>query len=204
MKITENQPGSQVLQWVKGAVAPNAVVRSVSPLNGATSSSLFNIEIEQNKTISNFVLRQFDNKDWLKEEPDLALHEAESLKRASEIKLATPELIAFDEKGTDSGKPSLLMTKLPGAVELKPEKFSEWLFKLAETLHVIHKVEVDPFSWHYFSYNDPEKLETPKWSTVINSWKKAIQIAKGPRLDVQQCFHRDFHPANVFYGKMDR
>ena len=40
---------------------------------------------------SKVVLRQFDNADWLKQEPDLALHEAESLRWAAKTGVPTPE-----------------------------------------------------------------------------------------------------------------
>ena len=48
-------------------------------LPGSTSSILYEVKTD-NSTI---VLRQFDNEEWLLEEPDLVRHEAASLQQAS-------------------------------------------------------------------------------------------------------------------------
>ncbi len=116
-------PSPAVLRWVADAVGSGAMVQSVTPLAGATSSVLHSIEVSYRGRSVNTVLRQFIDAEWLKAEPDLALHEAASLNKALNTKVATPELIAYDEKGDHCGVPTTLMTRLPGTVELKPYEF---------------------------------------------------------------------------------
>jgi aminoglycoside phosphotransferase (APT) family kinase protein len=80
------------------------------------------------------VLRRFVSEEWLREEPDLALHEAASLRKAAEVDVPTPDLIACDEKGDHCGVPAVLMTELPGSPQLTPANADSWLHHLAEAL----------------------------------------------------------------------
>ncbi|GGB42625.1 hypothetical protein GCM10011409_20250 [Lentibacillus populi] len=191
-----------ILNWVVKAVDHHAEVVHVHQLKGSTSSTLFRIFLQTNQCMKLVVLRLFDNKEWLLEEPDLALHEAASLSFAAKADIATPEIIAFDEKGEDCGVPAVLMTMLEGSVELKPDDQNNWLKGLAAALGKIHAVCADDFNWKYFTYNDIPSLETPSWTSVPEAWEQAIEIVKGLRPSVKTCFiHRDYHPTNVLYHK---
>lgn len=147
-----------------------------------------------------WLLRKFDHKEWLQEEPDLAYHEAESLICASKSNIQTPDLIAYDESGSICGVPIVLMTMLGGDVQLKPKNMNQWINGLAETLSEIHKVDVKYFQWGYFTYNNVHAVEVPTWSSIPEEWEKVIEVAKQPVPLFQECFiHRDFHPTNVLF-----
>src|SRR5690554_8063356 len=98
-KGSQHDLEGSIIQWVLNAVDSHAVVESVQKLKGSTSSTLHQIVLRSNQEIQNLVVRQFDNKEWLKEEPDLACHEAESLRLAEEANIQTPKIISFDETG---------------------------------------------------------------------------------------------------------
>jgi aminoglycoside phosphotransferase (APT) family kinase protein len=175
-------------------------VQAVLPLAGATSSVLHSIEVSHQGRTVKTVLRQFIDTEWLKAEPDLALHEAASLKKAMAARVATPELIAFDEKGDECGVPATLMTQLPGTVLLKPTNFDEWLNQLTEALLSIHAIEVGDFPWSYYPYNDISRLEPPRRSSFPRLWEKAIEVVAGKRPAARERFiHRDYHPNNVLW-----
>ncbi|WP_106495192.1 aminoglycoside phosphotransferase family protein [Lentibacillus sp. Marseille-P4043] len=71
---------------------------------------------------------------------------------------------------------------------------------LAAALGKIHAVDADGFHWTYFTYNDIPSLEIPLWTNFPQAWKKVIEIVKGSRPKVKDCFiHRDYHPTNVLY-----
>ena len=53
-------------------------VKSMRRLYGGVSSLIYEVETEN----GNFVLRQFDNEEWLVGEPDLVSHESASLQIA--------------------------------------------------------------------------------------------------------------------------
>ena len=85
--------GEHMIQWVKNAVDSHAVIESIEQLKGSTSSTLHQISLRSNQGMQNVVVRQFDNEEWLEEEPDLARHEAESLRLAAKLDVKTPEII---------------------------------------------------------------------------------------------------------------
>ncbi|MCQ6557553.1 phosphotransferase family protein [Paenibacillus mendelii] len=200
MNAAENTLTSRVKDWVVDSVGSDASITSVQRLHGGTASSMHNVTLRNAQGIQNVVLRQIDNAEWLSEEPDAALHEAESLKIALSADIPTPEIIAWDETGSICGIPAVLMTKLAGTVDLQPVSRSHWLSGLAQTLTRIHAVEADGFKWNYFTYKELSALEIPSWSRHPELWPIAFDIVKGPRPHVKPCFiHRDYHPANVLW-----
>ncbi|MBP1082553.1 phosphotransferase family protein [Bacillus capparidis] len=192
----------RVLKWVIQSVGPDASIQSIQELHGGMSSLVHRISVGADHSEKEFVLRLFTNADWLRAEPDLALHEAESLRVASRTGVQTPHIIAFDETGIECGVPAVLMTKLEGTVELRPESMTRWVNELADALVKIHSIEADDFPWTYFTYHDIASLEIPGWSSVPDLWKSAIEILKGPRPESKECFiHRDYHPTNVLWSE---
>jgi aminoglycoside phosphotransferase (APT) family kinase protein len=200
IQVSENALPDRVLKWVVGSVDPQANVQSIRRLHGGTSSIVHSVSLRVNQVVRDFVLRQFDKTEWLQKEPDLARHEAESLRWASRTGLPIPEIIAFDETGSDCGVPAVLMTQLEGSVVMRPHNMKVWLNGLAESLVRIHAVNADNYPWAYFTYIDITSLETPGWSSFPELWNIAIGVVKGARPKAKQCFiHRDYHPANVLW-----
>lgn len=190
----------KTLKWVIHSVDSGVKVRSIKRLKGSTSSVLHHITLQVGQTVKEVVVRQIDNRQWLEEEPDLAVHEAGSLGLASKVDVPAPEIIAYDAHGNECGVPTVLMTMLEGAVELIPNNRIEWVDGLAEALVKVHAVNATDFPWTYFTYNDIPQLEIPTWSSVPEAWEKVIGIVRGPRPKVDECFiHRDYHPANVLW-----
>lgn len=195
-----SEPPPDVLRWVTSGVGPGTTIQAVRLLAGVTSSTLHAIEVSRNGRCMKLVLRQFTNEEWLEEEPDLALHEAMSLQKASEADVPTPELIAYDKDGEYCGVPSILMTQLSGHVNLKPANLNDWLYQLAEAIVPVHAVEVGSFPWRYAPYNDVSCLEPPTWSRHSQLWERTIEIVNGPWPEARECFiHRDYHPTNVLW-----
>ncbi len=191
----------RVKNWVLSSYKGDGKIIAVDPLQGGVSSRVYRISLLIGDRIEDVVLRQVDDEEWLDEEPDLAYHEAESLRKAAEVQLLTPKLIAYDKNGDDCSHPTILMTKLEGSVILIPDDMDHWINGLAQSLIQIHKVEADDFPWSYFTYKDLDTLETPAWSRYPDLWNTAFKIVKGPRPKGKDCFiHRDFHPANVLWS----
>jgi len=131
---------------------PGTVVLSARPLAGARSSAMHCIEIEQDGRPVELVLRRFVNDKWLREEPDLARHEAARLMKAGEAGVPTPKLVAFDETGDGCGAPAVLMTRLRESVELEPGDVDRWLNGLAEAPIPVHEVPAQGHPWRYSPY----------------------------------------------------
>ncbi len=189
------------LSWVCGEVGTGTVINAVGRLAGATSSTLYFIETERQQRVINLVLRCFTNADWLAEEPDLVRHEAASLVKVTQAGIPAPQLVASDYEGAhNNGVPTILMTALPGQVNLLPGDLDTWLFQLAEALLPIHALDASVFPWRYKPYNDVMRLEIPTWSCYPDLWARAITIVQGEVPETPQRFiHRDYHPNNVLW-----
>lgn len=182
--------------WIKKVLGNSSSIKCMTPLKGGISSEIFCIETMDNKRL---VLRQFTNDEWLTKCPDLALHEARSLECAKRIDVPTPELIAFDENGIDTGYPTVLMTFLCGKVDIEPTKWNEWINGLAKTLNSIHTADIQ-MPWKYYTYNKVDDLIVPEWSKNPNLWGKAIEILNREEPKTKYGFiHRDYHPTNVLW-----
>ncbi|WP_174615563.1 phosphotransferase family protein [Virgibacillus ihumii] len=198
--MTNTKLSKQVLDWVVDNTNPKATVESFQQLKGSTSSTLHRISLQSGQKLNHYVVRQFDNEEWLGEEPDLAHHEAECLRMAKKTGVVSPEFIAYDKNGDICGNPTILMTYLDGEVELNPKWMDQWLYGLAEALEAFHGMDADDFPYRHSSYNDIFSFEVPAWTNVSTTWKKAINLLKGPCPETRECFiHRDYHPANVLW-----
>lgn len=200
-RVSSDAISDRILKWVVSSVDPQAKVESVRRLPGSTSSTLHRVSIRNHQGVRDFVLRQLDNVKWLRDEPDLARHEAESLRWAARSAVPTPHIVAFDETGIECGIPAVLMTKLEGSVVLKPDNIDCWLDGLAESLARIHAVEADDYPRKYYTYSDVESLKTQTWLTHPQLWDEAIEVVRAVRPMGRECFiHRDYHPANVLWS----
>lgn len=162
---------------------------------------MYHISFTDQDVQKEYVIRLFSNRKWLEEEPDLARHEAESLRYVAQIDLPTPEIIAHDDQLSEQATPFVMMTFLNGEVQLKPEKMEHWIDQLAKTLVKIHQLDGEGFEWNYAPYQNINTFDVPTWTSVPHLWKKAIQIAKGPQQEEKTRFiHRDYHPAKVLWN----
>jgi aminoglycoside phosphotransferase (APT) family kinase protein len=169
-------------------------------LDGATSSAVYALTLTKNQQPFELVLRLFTNKEWLADEPDLARHEADCLLLAQQLDVSVPELVAVDEDGRFTHHPAILMTKLPGQVQLNPINLPDWLQKLAATLIKIHTLPAPNFPWPYFSWLNLDNFQVPAWAQSPQLWQEALEIVSQPPPDEPTIFiHRDYHPTNVLW-----
>jgi aminoglycoside phosphotransferase (APT) family kinase protein len=191
----------RVLKWVAEAIHPEAKILEVRKLQGGVSSIVHSLLVDVNEEEMTVVLRLFDNEKWVQEQPDLPLREAESLRRASKaIGVKIPQIIAFDEKGSECGTPVVLMTRLEGKVILEPLDAAQWVNGMAQALARVHTVGTNDFPWTFSSYTDASMLDTSSWSKVPDKWKIAANIVMGSRPSAEKRFiHRDYHPANLLW-----
>lgn len=190
----------EILNWITAALGADAAVRSVHQMAGSTSSTLYAVELAQHGRTLDLVLRLFSIAWVIEEEPDLPAQEAAVLQKATAVDLPTPELVAVDETGAACGVPAVLMTRVPGTVDLRPADVDDWLRQMAEALPLIHAVEPGDLAWSYVAWADIDALQVPGWSRVPDLWARAIEIVQGPAPDYRPRFiHRDYHPNNILW-----
>lgn len=172
----------------------------ITPMAGATSSSVYLVDYDRGGAARSCVLRVLDNAAWLAEEPDLAAHEAAALIEAERAGLPAPRLIASAAEDVGFGGPVVLMTLIPGAVDLRPADFQGWLGELARGLAAIHRHKPAGFPWRFRSWVNRAALAPPPWSAAPHAWERAIQRVLDAPPDAGATFiHRDYHPANVLW-----
>lgn len=167
-------------------------------MQGSTSSALFRVSLGD--AAQSWVLRCFNDADWLINEPDLVEHESAALAVLAHSDLPIPHLVAADPGGQACGVPALLMTSLPGQVDLTPQSFIHWFQQIASPLARIHSLPAPDFHWHFYPYVSPLDAAPPAWSDSPDLWQRAIEITRQPWPSFTPAFiHRDYHPVNVLF-----
>lgn len=184
--------------WLRRALRASHL--SIAKMDGATSSSVYRIEAETKNGRSLAVLRVIDNAAWLAEEPDLAVHEAAALAQARGAVCRTPECIAYAQDDIGFGGPAVLMTHLPGRVEIRPPALEPWLANMAHALAAIHRHPAGTLPWSYSTWTQRGRLAVPDWTSHPDLWARAIEIVRsGEPADPPVFLHRDFHPTNILW-----
>lgn len=195
----EKRLGLQVvLEWMATALGAQVDELAAERLPGATSSVLYRIRLRAAAEPTELVLRLFTNGEWLRQEPDLVRHEAASVRCAAQAPgiVPTPRLVAADETGEICGAPAILMTALPGRVDLQPTDQGGWLSQMARTLAEVHRLNAPD----YRAYTDLAALRPPGWSSRGDAWERAIRLAQAPAPPAPSRFiHRDYHPCNLLW-----
>lgn len=189
-----------VRAWLAAVLPTGTDVRRVRRLPGATSTTVLALDAEREGERRPLVLRLVDNARWLETEPDLAPHEAAALVAVARCGVPTPALVAVDETGASCGVPAVLMTRLPGRVELTPDASGGRLERLADALATVHAVAPGDFPWRYRSWIEPTDLRPPGWTERPALWERAIERWLAGRPEEPERFvHRDYHPVNVLW-----
>lgn len=153
--------------------APGASVVGAWPLVGGITSSVDACVVQmQSGARVTVVLRRWRDRVEGPDAADRVHREAGTLRQLAGTGVPAPELVAVDRDGEcNSGQPSLLMTRVPGQVDLQPKDPQRWLQQLAGVLPVIHEavVQAPPFRL----WMDVAKLSVPDWSARQALWRRS-------------------------------
>jgi len=211
MSVTMAWPGTRFLpptpmakRWVEKAVGNGAEVIRVRRLSGGTASAVHAVDVRvAGGTALRLVLRRHLLFSFLQEEPDVAEREARNLQLLERARIAAPRLVAVDPSGDECDVPAVLMTRMPGQLELKPGNLDLWLRRMAELLPPIHAIDPRPFHVQEWKiWDDLRKLDVPAWSSRPDVWRQLIDIVRGPWPSFRPRFvHRDFQHYNVLWSR---
>jgi aminoglycoside phosphotransferase (APT) family kinase protein len=184
--------------WVEAETGARLV--HATRLDGATSATVVALRLDLRGAWSEPVLRLFTNAAWLAEEPDLAKHEAAALRWLQGSELPVPELLAVDGTGERCGVPAILMSRVPGRVELRPNDLGAWLDQQADALARVHALPHRGFGWRYRSWNENDTPQVPTWTVHPQRWQRALELwRRGPPEEPDRFLHRDYHPLNTLW-----
>jgi aminoglycoside phosphotransferase (APT) family kinase protein len=193
---------SEALAWVVGYVGPGGRVVAVRRLTGGISSAVHRITVvtrlgQRHHVVCRRWLRDVSQGD---NGADNVRQEAAILQALEPVAFA-PRLIAIDPDGFDVGAPALLMTCLPGRLELTPEHPERWTSKLASTLAEIHHLDVSAPPYDPW-LNLDELRVPPGWARQPQLWNDAVRLYRAGPPDTATGFvHHDYQQFNVLWSR---
>ena len=169
-------------------IAREEVLPTLSPMAGATSSDLYLLEYPDRRE----VLRVFRAERWDTPADELSKREVLILQALADTPLPAPAPI---DTFMDNG---VLMSWLPGTVEVPQQPDPAWLEQLANSLAALHASGISvPYTFE--SWNDTSADERPAWWGDEVLWAEAqAQAAATPEFE-PVFIHRDYHPVNVLW-----
>jgi len=167
---------------------------------GGSSTAIHAVDVVDARGVRHeLVLRRFIRPNW--KYPGLARREAKVLDLLERTGDPAPRLVAFDDGPRETDVRALLMTRLPGRVELAPKRIEPWLRQMAEALPPIHELAVAGVR-RYRPYTDPRDVDVPSWSKEPRAWQRVLDLARTQQPKTARRFiHRDYHPGNILWSR---
>lgn len=194
-------PDAQTLDWVARALGPGARVVGGRRLSGGITSSIHRLAVETSRgTRTQVVLRR-----WTPSHPDRTTDAARLVEREGRVlrgleltDIPAPRVLAADPTGESSGVPALLMTRVPGRMDLTPADPQSWLGQIAGMAARIHELHVDaePHEWMQ------REVPVPPWASRPGHWHAAADVLRGaaPAYDVR-FMHGDYQHFNLLWRR---
>jgi aminoglycoside phosphotransferase (APT) family kinase protein len=128
-------------------------------------------------------------------------NEAVALRAARRSALPAPELVALDHDGSRSGKPGVLMTWMPGRVELGEGALRPRVRRLARVLAQVHSVPARGVAAKK-TWAIRRRVSPPSWSRRRGAWSLALAHLRSPApACTERVFlHGDYHPGNMLWS----
>lgn len=187
---------SEAARWVNRSVG--SAVRGVTALSGGYSSRMLLLDLRDRREV---VLRQLHQEPWRRHSEALLNRETDTQRLLADSVVPVPRPLALDPDGSQAGDPSLLMTRLPGRIDLVRQ--DAWrLSGLGALLVRIHEVEPPAGRWprDYQSWATEAKRHVPPWSRDDGLYAEAFARLAEPAPAYDRTFlHRDFQPGNVLW-----
>ncbi|MGI9005486.1 MAG: phosphotransferase family protein [Streptosporangiaceae bacterium] len=188
-------------------------------MTGGVGSVVHRLTIDHGSYRDVLVLRQYEHAD--SGMAALVRNEATTLRAVHDAGLPVPEQIAADAEGREAdGHPAMLMTRVPGRLDLAPADPEGWLRQIAVMAVRIHDVPVaaGPFearidaaayTTHGWRQRTRGLIPTSAGTPVIPAsatrpaiWEAAFGILRQQAPEPATSFiHRDFQPFNLLWRR---
>jgi aminoglycoside phosphotransferase (APT) family kinase protein len=196
------RPSAQTLDWVERVAG--ATVVAWRRMTGGIGSVVHRLTIDNGIYRDVLVLRQYEHAADPDSRMDTAARvrrEVATLRAVHDAGLPAPEPIAADADGRESdGLPALLMTRLPGRLDVTPADPEGWLRQIAVMAVRIHDAQVTagPFEERI----DAAAPVIPASATRPAVWEAAFGILRQQPPEPATCFiHRDFQHFNLLWQR---
>jgi aminoglycoside phosphotransferase (APT) family kinase protein len=217
VEFGRRRPSLQTLNWV-GRVAGGKVV-AWRRMTGGIGSVVHRLTVDRGNCQHVLVLRQYEDTD--SDTAATIRHEVAMLRAVHYAGLPAPEPIGADADGRESGgHPVVLMTRLPGRIDLTPADPEGWLRQIAVMAARIHRAQVAagpfearidaaPFATNGWRQSTRRLIPisagtpiVPPSATRPAVWEEAFGILRQQAPEPAICFiHRDFQPFNLLWRR---
>jgi aminoglycoside phosphotransferase (APT) family kinase protein len=194
-------PDARTLDWVARAVGPGARVVGGRRLMGGITSSIHRLAVETRRgTRIQVILRRWTPSVWdtAEDAPQLVERECHVLRGLESTDIPAPRVLAVDPTGEATGVPALLMTRLPGRMDLTPTDPQVWLRQIAGMAVRIHDLDIDaePYRW------EEREVPIPAWTSRPADWRAAAGVVGGPAPAHEVRFaHGDYQHFNFLWQR---
>lgn len=184
--------------WVEAQVG-GRVVR-VDRLRGGITSSVHALSIEgRDGARTSVVLRRWTDVDPT-DRADALMREPRVLRLLEPTPVPAPVLVGVSDGEATDGTAALLMSRVPGRVDLSPRDPSGWVRQMAEAVIEIHSLGFD-FPVHTPAPRPVPDDDLPWWETPA-IWRAALEALRSPAPPTPRCFtHADYQHFNLLWSR---
>lgn len=199
----QRRPSDDTFAWVAASLGRGSRVVGCRRLTGGVSSAVHRLTVEDDGSREFVILRQYPAGLGL----DEALQrECTNLELVAGSGLPVPSIVAADVDGASTGGlPSLLMTCLPGYVDLDPAQPGRWLTRIAELAAQVHSLDLpakafDPWTDSWIAPRGD--LHVPTDARRPDVWMAAFDsMTEPPPRDSSAFLHGDLLPVNLLWSQ---
>jgi phosphotransferase family enzyme len=194
------RPSGETLAWVAATLGPGSRVVGCRRLTGGVCSAVHRLTVERRGVRTFVVLRQYPGGLGLR---GILEKEILNLGVVAGSGLPVPRILAADVAGVSTaGAPSLLMTRLPGHVDLSPAEPRSWMTRIAEMAVLLHSLDLPakafrPWTDSWIAPRDGFRVpvdarKPPAWAEQLRSLYESIAgVTLDPWWDLYALLHYD-------------
>src|SRR3954449_13092470 len=190
--MTPRHPGWKALAE---AVAPGARVTVLRRLAGAGMTDAYDVTLD--RTPRRVIVKLYRDGDGT------APLEWSRLASAQRVALPVPEPIVADLESVWFGRPTVVMSRLPGRADLTPKDLDSWVWALAQALAELHET---PLEGAEGAVTRPPRFETwrapaGEHDPLTAAAVAAVTARPLSHTSARVLTHGDFHPGNVLWQR---
>lgn len=200
MDFRQRRPSAEALAWVERELGRGSRVVAWRRMTGGLTSAVHRLTVQRGTGRRVVVLRQYE-RSLVYDMAKMIEREAGILSGLPAASLAAPGLLAACPAGEAAGgNPALLMTRLPGHLDLSPAGPRDWLRQMAAAAAGIHNAAVSAPAFE--SWFDTAALAVPAAATRPALWRAAIGVLQQDAGPADTRFiHHDFQPFNFLWTR---
>lgn len=192
-------PSRAQLDWVERTVGDAAVVMGGRRMLGGITSSVHRLSVRTRTGARQVVLKRFSD-PGIQDAAAIVADEAAALSAVEATAVPAPRVLGASPDGRHTeGVPSLLMTRAPGQVWLRPDDVHGWVGQLAALLPVVHGIPADG---QQPSAHGARPRPTPQSASRPDLWRAARElVATAPPDRELVRTHGDYQHFNVLWSR---